>query len=125
MHTRGVSSELPGAQWPQDYDGRASIRVPGTHIVVTRRRNQDQNENQTITDGEIVRLCKLAVDDFLAGVPGGKQAEMPLAQLVASACNHETLQTVQAAGFSALDAEIFDLSGFWVLSPTAAGIAVS
>ena len=23
MHTRGVSAELPGALWPQDYDGRA------------------------------------------------------------------------------------------------------
>ena len=55
-------------------------------------RNQDQNENQAITDGEIVRLCKLAVDDFLAGVPGGKQAEMPLAQLVASACNRTPLR---------------------------------
>ena len=56
-----------------------------------------------------------------------QRALTPLQVQSADGCHldRETLQTVQAAGFSALDAEIFDLSGFWVLSPTAAGIAVS
>ena len=38
--------------------------------------------------------------------------------------DRQTLSTVRAAGFASVDAEITDLRGFWVLSPTAAGIAV-
>ena len=37
--------------------------------------------------------------------------------------DRQTLSTVRAAGFASVDAEITDLRGFWVLSPTAAGIA--
>tara|TARA_B100000768_G_scaffold164754_1_gene166889 strand:- start:211 stop:366 length:156 start_codon:yes stop_codon:yes gene_type:complete len=38
--------------------------------------------------------------------------------------DRQTLSTVRAAGFASVDAEVTDLRGFWVLSPTAAGIAV-
>ena len=38
--------------------------------------------------------------------------------------DRQTLSTVRAAGFASVDAEVIDLRGFWVLSPTAAGIAV-
>ena len=38
--------------------------------------------------------------------------------------DRQTLSTVRAAGFASVDAEVIDLRGFWVLSPTAAGIAL-
>ena len=37
--------------------------------------------------------------------------------------DRRTLEEVRAAGFADVDASEFDLSGFWYLSPTAAGIA--
>ena len=50
----------------------------------------------------------------------------PLQVESADGCHldRQTLSTVRAAGFASVDAEVIDLRGFWVLSPTAAGIAV-
>ena len=46
---------------------------------VTVWRNQDQNENQALTDGELIRMCLVAVQSYLAkaknlgmvGIPPG------------------------------------------------------
>ena len=62
---------------------------------ISTRRNQDQNENQTITDGELVRLCKLAVDDFLVGAPGGRHVQLALQKLVTSTCNRTPVRITQ------------------------------
>jgi len=48
-------------------------------------RNQDQNENQALTDGELIRLAKLSVVNYLAKAGPGK-VSMPLAQITAAAC---------------------------------------
>ena len=58
---------------------------PSLKADICAWRNQDQNENQAITDGELVRLAKLSVDDFLVG--SGGQVQLPMSQLVASTCN--------------------------------------
>ena len=53
-------------------------------------RNQDQNENQTVTDGEMIRLATLACQDYIAKaskVPGSSGVmTLPLAQIVTAAC---------------------------------------
>jgi hypothetical protein len=54
-------------------------------------RNQDQNENQTITDGELVRLCKLTVEDFLSKAAPGTTS-LPLVQIVTATCLKSTLR---------------------------------
>ena len=58
-------------------EGHLWIVLPSTldeslKADISAWRNQDQNENQPITDGELIRLCSLCVEDFLKGVPGGK-----------------------------------------------------
>jgi ubiquinone/menaquinone biosynthesis C-methylase UbiE len=55
------------------------------------------------------------------------QRALTPAQVVAADNCHldrKTLETIRSAGFAKVDAEEFELSGFWILSPTAAGIAV-
>ena len=48
-------------------------------------RNQDQNENQPITDGELVRLAKNSVEDYMSKAPAGVKG-MPLALIVTATC---------------------------------------
>ena len=74
-------------------------------------RNQDQNENQPITDGELIRLCSLSVDDFLKGAPGGKAVQMPLHQLVASTCNRTPLRINPTLIGGALPFRVLDGAG--------------
>lgn len=54
-----------------------------------------------------------------------QRALTPLQVASADNCHldRQTLEDIRSAGFAQLDAEQFELSGFWVLSPTAAGIA--
>ena len=78
-------------------EGHLWIVLPSTldeslKADISAWRNQDQNENQPITDGELIRLCSLSVEDFLIGVPGGKAVQMPLNQLVSSTCNRTPLR---------------------------------
>ena len=50
-------------------------------------RNQDQNENQTLTDGELIRMSKLSVEKYLAVAgPGPGKVVLPLQQIVTAAC---------------------------------------
>ena len=51
-------------------------------------RNQDQNENQTLTDGELVRLAKVTVEEYLAkSQPGtSSKVELPLSMVVTATC---------------------------------------
>ena len=74
-------------------------------------RNQDQNENQPITDGELIRLCSLSVDDFLKGAPGGKAVQMPLNQLVSSTCNKTSLRINPTVFLGALPFRVLDGAG--------------
>ena len=54
-----------------------------------------------------------------------QRALTPLQVASADNCHldRQTLETIRSAGFTNVDAEEFELSGFWILSPTAAGIA--
>ena len=54
-------------------------------------RNQDQNENQTLTDGELVRLAKVVVESFLAKA-SGSTVVLPLNQIVTATCLKSTLR---------------------------------
>ena len=51
-------------------------------------RNDDQNKNQPLTDGEMVRMALVAVQEFL-GKDDGQQRQIPLHQIV----THATFQT--------------------------------
>ena len=55
-----------------------------------------------------------------------QRALTPLQVQAADGCHLDwrTLHTIRAASFASVDAQILELSGFWILSPTAAGIAV-
>ena len=48
-------------------------------------RNQDQNENQALTDGELVRMAKVAVDRYLSMAGAGAQVDLPLASITTAA----------------------------------------
>ena len=65
-------------------------------------------------------------DPLVLTVRISDQTLTPLQVESADGCHldRQTLSTVRAAGFASVDAEVIDLRGFWVLSPTAAGIAV-
>ena len=49
-------------------------------------RNQDQNENQPITDGEIVRLAAETVTAFQTAKAGVVTTHMPLSEIVKGTC---------------------------------------
>ena len=65
-------------------------------------------------------------DPLVLTVRISDQTLTPLQVESADGCHldRQTLSTVRAAGFVSVDAEVIDLRGFWVLSPTAAGIAL-
>ena len=48
-------------------------------------RNQDQNENQALSDGELIRMAKLAVHQFMAKAGSGK-VDLPLQHICTAAC---------------------------------------
>ena len=48
-------------------------------------RNQDQNENQALTDGELIRMSKLSVERCMAKAGPGKVA-LPLQEIATAAC---------------------------------------
>ena len=54
-------------------------------------RNQDQNENQTLTDGELVRLGKIVVESLLAKSQGSS-VSLHLNQVVTATCLKSTLR---------------------------------
>ena len=47
-------------------------------------RNQDQNENQALTDGELIRMAKLSVSQCLAKAGSGK-VDVPLQHIATAA----------------------------------------
>ena len=59
------------------------------------------------------------------GLAAQQVALTPLQVKSADGCHldRRTLETIKAAGFSRVDAEYFELSGFYYLNPTVAGIA--
>ena len=65
----------------------------------------------------------LSQTDFVLAAQ--QRALTPLQVEAADGCHldRETLKTVKSAGFAKVDAEEFELNGFWILSPTVAGIA--
>ena len=67
------------------------IVLPGTlamslKVDVCTWRNQDQNENQPITDGEIVRLAEQTVQAYLVACKSPVPASMSLAEVVKGTC---------------------------------------
>ena len=97
-------------------EGHLWIVLPSTldeslKADISAWRNQDQNENQPITDGELIRLCSLSVEDFLKGVPGGKAVQMPLNQLVSSTCNRTPLRINPAVVGGVLPSRVLDGAG--------------
>ena len=48
-------------------------------------KNADQNENQPLTDGELVRLALVAVEGYIAKAAPGKAMNMPLNQIILAA----------------------------------------
>jgi len=60
------------------------------------------------------------------GLAAQQVALTPMQVKAADGCHldRRTLETIRAAGFSKVDAEYFELSGFYFLNPTVAGIAV-
>ena len=59
-------------------------------------RNQDQNENQTLTDGELIRMAKVAVDKYLENASPGQTLAVPLAAITTAACLATPLKINQA-----------------------------
>lgn len=51
----------------------------------------------------------------------------PLQRSVADGCelNRRTLREIESAGFQRVDAEYYELAGFWVIAPQVSGIAVA
>lgn len=51
----------------------------------------------------------------------------PLQRSVADGCelNRRTLREIESAGFRSVDAEYYELAGFWVIAPQVCGIAVA
>ena len=47
--------------------------------------NQDQNENQALTDGELIRMAKMSVEKYLAKAGPGK-VQLPLQEIATAAC---------------------------------------
>ena len=58
---------------------------------IAQWRNQDQNENQTITDGELIRMAKKSVSELLAKA-GGARVALPLQAIVTSTCLKSTMR---------------------------------
>ena len=60
---------------------------------VSTWRNQDQHENQTITDGELLRMAKVTVDDYLVKARSAiGPTSLPLTQIVAATCLRSPLK---------------------------------
>ena len=59
-------------------------------------RNQDQNENQALTDGELIRMAKVAVEKYLENASPGQALVVPLAAITTAACLGTPLKMNQA-----------------------------
>ena len=59
-------------------------------------RNKDQNENQALTDGELIRMAKEAVGKYLENASPGQALQVPLASITTAACLGTPLKIQQA-----------------------------
>ena len=59
-------------------------------------RNKDQNENQALTDGELIRMAKDAVGKYLENASPGQALQVPLASITTAACLGTPLKIQQA-----------------------------
>ena len=80
------------------------IILPGTipqslKADVCTWRNQDQNENQPITDGEIVRLAAETVTAFQTARAGVVTTQMPLSEIVKGTCLRTPLKINPISGW--------------------------
>ena len=59
---------------------------PSLKVDIATWRNQDQNENQSITDGEMLRLASITVKEFRTLTRSLCPVNMPLAEIVKNTC---------------------------------------
>jgi hypothetical protein len=64
-------------------------------IAVCTWRNQGQNEDQTITDGELLRLANQAIEEYYVSIKSfsmGSTVNLPLSLIIQSSCKKVSLK---------------------------------